>query len=86
MYKFVFIFCSINLKCIHGYVLLLIYFKGFNEIQKAVVIEKDTVIKVNKEIVGIKDQSNPKDMEIVKKVASSAIIEQSEVFGILRLY
>jgi len=77
---------SINLKCIHSYVLLLIYFKGFNEIQKAVVIEKDTVIKANKEIVGIKDQSNPKDMEIVKKVAPSAIIEQSEVFGILRLY
>jgi len=62
---------------------------GFNEIQKAVVVEKDTVVQVSKEIVDIQNQStidkmaNLKDMEIVKKVASSAIINQSEVFGIL---
>jgi len=57
MYKYMLIFCFIKLKCIHSYVLFFIYFKSFNEIQKAVVIEKDTVIQVSKEIVDVQNQS-----------------------------
>ncbi|XP_060856449.1 uncharacterized protein LOC132934186 [Metopolophium dirhodum] len=58
--------------------------EDFNGIQKTIVIEKDTVVEVSKEIVDKPNQStidkiaNPKDMEIVKKVASSAM-DQSEV-------
>lgn len=80
----------IKLKSIYSYFSLFIYFKDFNGIQKTIVIEKDTVVGVSKEIVDKPNQStidkiaNPEVMEIVKKVASSAM-DQSEVFGILRL-